>query len=96
MNQTRLKKIGGAAFGALTVICLTFGTSAKACNVPGIGLKSGYLPDPSMFLSSLAPPSDNSIGCAMPLPCLRSEVGTAMARPASWGCGRSRMYPATP
>jgi hypothetical protein len=60
MNQTRLKKIGGAVFGALTVICLTFGTSAKACNVPGIGLRSGYLPDPSVFLSSLAPPSDNS------------------------------------
>ena len=60
MNQTRLKKVGGAVFGALAVICLTFGTNAKACNVPGIGLRSGYLPDPSIFLSSVAPPPDNS------------------------------------
>lgn len=60
MNQTRFAKVGSAVFGALTVICLTFGTSAKACNVPGIGLRSGYLPDPSMFLSALAPASGTS------------------------------------
>jgi len=57
MNQTQFRRIGGVALGALAVICLTFGTDAKACSVPGIGLRSADLPDPSVFLKFVVPPA---------------------------------------
>ena len=57
MNQTHLRGIGGVALGALAVICLTFGTDAKACSVPGMGPRSLYLPEPSAFLKAVVPPS---------------------------------------
>jgi hypothetical protein len=61
MNQTRLKKIGSVALGALAVICLTCAIDAKACSLPnGLGLKSVYIPDSSALLRAFLPPANSA------------------------------------
>lgn len=62
MNELRLKRIGALVFGGLAAICLTSGTSAKACSLPGgiSMLRSGNLPDPASFLRFVVPAPDPS------------------------------------
>jgi len=85
MNAPRLNKLAGTAISALAVICLTFGTNAMACKIPGApGRTTGSFPNMSAIMQAASQRTGEARDAAAPSPSNRGGGSSVAGVQGLW------------